>query len=280
MRMGYSIFCFLSLSVLSILSACENGQSGSGANDSLQAATAQQAGVNESNALRVSVPFNLKSDPLVSTGDSDGLEPLCIQALVYQNKLEEVYILGKLELLEKIRKMKGNLATSQTVTTRSPLSVTMTFNGRSVGLNTDRKSTTTGSGGSSTVGGGSAGGGVGGVTVQAPSSTVIDEGLYSGTMEFNAGISLTKPLGNTVVINQIPADETHMVEEATNAWYRTPIFCNIMKQCKGLGLYEENHKSAGYCGGGSFSFSSGPGSPGNPGNPGGPGRPGGPGGRP
>jgi hypothetical protein len=271
MRMGYSIYCFLTLSVLSLLSGCEKDQSNSGANDAQQAVTPQ---------LRVRVPFNLREGEAATnpgTVDPDGLEPLCIQAIVYQNKLEEAYILGKLELLAKIRKVNGNLATSQTVTTRNPLSVTMTFNGRSVGLNTDRTSTTTGTGGSSTVGGGSAGGGVGGVTVQAPSSTVIDEGLFSGTMEFSAGIQLTKPLGNQVVINQIPADETHILQEATNAFYRTPIFCNIMKQCKGLGLYEENHKSAGYCGGGSFSFSSGPG---NPGNPGGPGRPGGPGSRP
>jgi hypothetical protein len=279
MRMGYSIYCFLSLSVLSIVSACESGPSNSGANDSLQAVTPQQAGKSGTAELRVTVPFNLKGDTKPGTGDPDGLEPLCIQAIVYQNRLEEAYILGKLELLAKIRKVNGNLATSQTVTTKNPLSVTMTFNGRSVGLNTDRKSTTTGSGGSSTVGSGSTGSGstgssVTGVTVQAPSSTVIDEGLFSGTMEFSAGIQLTKPLGNQVVINQIPADETHILQEATNAFYRTPIFCNIMKQCKGLGLYEENHKSAGYCGGGSFSFSSGPG------NPGGPGRPGGPGGRP
>jgi hypothetical protein len=266
--MGYSIYCFLTLSVLSLLSGCEKDQSNSGANDAQQAVTPQ---------LRVRVLFNLREGEAATnpgTVDPDGLEPLCIQAIVYQNKLEEAYILGKLELLAKIRKVNGNLATSQTVTTRNPLSVTMTFNGRSVGLNTDRTSTTTGTGGSSTVGGGSAGGGVGGVTVQAPSSTVIDEGLFSGTMEFSAGIQLTKPLGNQVVINQIPADETHILQEATNAFYRTPIFCNIMKQCKGLGLYEENHKSAGYCGGGSFSFSSGPG------NPGGPGRPGGPGSRP
>ena len=278
MRTRFFSLSYLSLSALSALaalSACENSRGSSGANDSLQAATGLQAG--ESKALRVSVAFNLKDATQLNTGDSEELEPLCIKAIVYQNKLEQVYILGKIELLEKIRKVKGNLATSQTVTTRSPLSVTMTFNGRSVGLNTDRKSTTTGSGGSSTVGGGSASGGVGGVTVQAPSSTVIDEGLFSGTMEFSAGIQLTKPLGNTVVINEIPADETHIVQEATNAWYRTPIFCNIMKQCKGLGLYEENHKSAAYCGGGSFSFSTGPGNPGGPGRPG---RPGGPGGRP
>jgi hypothetical protein len=208
---------------------------------------------------RISVDFDLRGDDPLVPDFASSLEPGCLAALDYQNRFEEKYIEGKLKLLGKIRKVNANGTVEGTsTTTKNPLSLTVTFGVRSQELNQDRDSETTGSGGAATVGGGSAGGGAGGVTVQAPSQTTVGEELYTGTLEFTAGISLSKPLGNQIQISNIPGDEVHLIREATNAFYRLPIFCKIMKECKGFGLPEKNHDTALYCGA-SFSFSGGSG---------------------